>query len=316
MSLAVGHELTAQSHPKPLRVGFFGQSGPYAVEALRLLRAHGGADFEITWVIEGVRRLPLRRSWRILRPSWFSKNTKKPECTLVDLAHLDRVPVVQTTDVHCRGVLKILAMANLDVLLCAGFDRLFNAQLRAQFQICLNAHPAPLPKWRGPSPLFWCLRSAQRQSAVTVHLMDAGEDHGPIVQSTPFSWPSQANGMQITTLAGKMAGGTLLQTLRQLRNAPLRVVTQAHKEATRAPRPRSEDVKIEPLEWRGQALLDFACAAPFFKTPWLQIGSDTFFIRSGVHFTPNVRIPGDFALFDNFLNINCQDGFVCLQLQS
>lgn len=316
MTFAVGASLCEKQHPDPLRVGFFGQPGPYAEEALQLLLAHAGADFQIVWVVEGLRRMLLGRTWRICRPPWLFSPAQSAARGLAHIAHSSAVPVLQTTNVHTRGVVQTLAAANLDVLLCAGFDRLFQRPLRAQFELCLNAHPSPLPKWRGPSPLFWSIRSCQRQSAVTVHLMDGSEDHGAIVSTTPFSWPGQASGTHIVTLAGKLAGGMFLQTLRQLRRQPLQVSPQAHVQATRAPRPRAEDARIEPLTWRGEDLLDFACAAPFFKTPWLHVGSETFFIRRGIHFTPGLKVPGDFVLCGDRLDINCQDGAVCMAIQT
>lgn len=45
----------------------------------------------------------------------------------------------------------------------------------------LNIHPSPLPYGRGPDPVFWVYRLGERETGVTVHLMDDGLDSGPIL---------------------------------------------------------------------------------------------------------------------------------------
>jgi methionyl-tRNA formyltransferase len=45
----------------------------------------------------------------------------------------------------------------------------------------INIHPSNLPEWRGPSPLQATLLSGQSETKVTVMLMDAKMDHGPIL---------------------------------------------------------------------------------------------------------------------------------------
>lgn len=46
----------------------------------------------------------------------------------------------------------------------------------------LNLHPAGLPKYRGPNPLFWQFYRQEEQIGVTIHFIDEGEDSGNIVK--------------------------------------------------------------------------------------------------------------------------------------
>lgn len=46
---------------------------------------------------------------------------------------------------------------------------------------CLNLHTALLPKYRGLMPTFWVLKNAERETGVSVFLVDEGIDSGPIV---------------------------------------------------------------------------------------------------------------------------------------
>ena len=48
-------------------------------------------------------------------------------------------------------------------------------------QGCLNLHTALLPKYRGLMPTFWALKNGEKETGVSVFLVDEGIDSGPIV---------------------------------------------------------------------------------------------------------------------------------------
>ena len=46
---------------------------------------------------------------------------------------------------------------------------------------CLNVHPSLLPAYRGPSPMQWAIMNGDRETGVSIMLLDAGMDTGPIL---------------------------------------------------------------------------------------------------------------------------------------
>lgn len=46
---------------------------------------------------------------------------------------------------------------------------------------CLNLHTALLPKYRGLMPTFWVLKNGEKETGVSIFLVDEGIDSGPIV---------------------------------------------------------------------------------------------------------------------------------------
>lgn len=52
---------------------------------------------------------------------------------------------------------------------------------------CLMLHPSPLPKYRGGSPLQNQIINFEKDSAVSIFLMDEGLDTGPICAQQSFS---------------------------------------------------------------------------------------------------------------------------------
>jgi len=51
---------------------------------------------------------------------------------------------------------------------------------------CLNVHPSLLPKYRGPSPIQYAILNGDKETGITVILMDEKIDHGPIVTNSKF----------------------------------------------------------------------------------------------------------------------------------
>jgi methionyl-tRNA formyltransferase len=69
-----------------------------------------------------------------------------------------------------------------DVVLCSGFSwKIPQEALDVPRYGCVNHHPAPLPRYRGPIPLSWALREGDTEFFLTWHRMDAELDTGPIL---------------------------------------------------------------------------------------------------------------------------------------
>ena len=73
-----------------------------------------------------------------------------------------------------------------------------------------NIHSGKLPEYRGGHVMMWALINGERESAATLHRVDAGIDTGPVVaeERFPIAWDDD-----IASLQGKLAvAGTALLT--------------------------------------------------------------------------------------------------------
>ncbi len=69
-----------------------------------------------------------------------------------------------------------------DLILVTGFPWRLPADLLALPRLgCVNAHPALLPRYRGPNPFFWHFMNGETQGGLTIHRMEADFDTGPIL---------------------------------------------------------------------------------------------------------------------------------------
>ena len=293
---------------KPLKVALFGQSGPYAPVVLRRLLSRQNHGWALACVVEGLVRAPadLHR-WQPPRPGPLPQSEN-----LRDLANAAGLPVLQTGDVNASPAAQ--ALRGFDVLICAGFDRLFGPALCAATPHALNAHPSLLPEWRGPSPIFWALRTQQKRLGISVHAIDARADHGPVFAQESFALPARATGEAIFRLAGQLAGQLLATTLDRLACGALLARPQDHAAASFAPRPKADHAQIHLPDWHCEALVNFACGAPFFRTPWMRLGNETFFIRRGIRAEPGRRLPGEFVQRARYLSVQGRDGVAHLEI--
>jgi len=297
-----------------LNIGLFGQSGPYAPFALRRLLELGAfqSHWQLKLVVEGCNKRMGQEKHAFFAPKprrWPAGENLK------DLATAASLPVLQTCQVNESIVAQYLHDHAIDAFVCVGFDRLFSPDLIASVPLgALNAHPSKLPQWRGPSPIFWALRHGIRHLGMSIHAIDAQEDHGEIYLQENFMIPRRASGDEIYRLAGKQAGSMLAQALTLLATQKLQGVPQEHALKSRARRPNAEDAMIEPHRWKCEHLVNFATGAPFFVTPWMRLGNETFFIKHGLHAEPMRRMPCEFVEMSPHISVQCEDGVAHLEI--
>lgn len=70
------------------------------------------------------------------------------------------------------------------------YDRIIGPELIDATDRIINCHPGRLPQYRGARPANWSLVNGERLHGVTIHVIDAGIDSGPILAEAHFSlWP-------------------------------------------------------------------------------------------------------------------------------
>lgn len=79
---------------------------------------------------------------------------------------------------------------------------------------CLNVHPSLLPQYRGASPIETAILNDTKKTGVTIMLMDALMDHGPILMQKEHAfeaWPDSKKEVHDTlaTLGGEMLCETI-----------------------------------------------------------------------------------------------------------
>lgn len=67
------------------------------------------------------------------------------------------------------------------------FSKIFKKEHIENFNLLVNLHNGPLPKYRGVNPVNWALKNNEKTHGVTLHHIDEGVDTGDIIDQEHFS---------------------------------------------------------------------------------------------------------------------------------
>jgi methionyl-tRNA formyltransferase len=109
----------------------------------------------------------------------------------------------------------------------------------------LNVHPSLLPRHRGASPVPAAILAGDAETGVTIILMDAGMDSGPVLAQRRL--PIQDSDTAATLMArlSDMAAGLLAETLPRWLRGEIEPQPQDDSQATKAPLLKKEQGAID-----------------------------------------------------------------------
>lgn len=169
------------------------------------------------------------------------------------MAVRNNIPVLQPLKVRTPEFEQQVRALVPDVLVTAAYGRILPANILAvPSQGCLNVHASLLPKYRGAAPVHWSIIQGERETGVTIMLMDIGMDTGDILSQQSLPIPA---GMDAETLMNRLAhlGAELLPgTLAGYLAGTVKPVAQDHAQATTIPVLTRETGKIAWQQSAGQ----------------------------------------------------------------
>jgi methionyl-tRNA formyltransferase len=215
------------------RIVFMG-SPDFAVPTLRLLAG--------TYRTVGVVTQPDR-------PSGRGRTLVAPP---VKLAALELgLPLVQPEKLRAPEVMQQLRDWAPDLIVVAAYGQILRQEvLDLPHFSCVNVHASLLPRWRGAAPINAAILAGDAQTGVTIMIMDAGVDTGPMLtqRALPIA-PEDTAGSLFEKLAA-LGGKLLLETLPKYLSGEIQPQPQPDEGATYAPMLKKED-----------GLLDFSLPA-------------------------------------------------------
>ncbi len=163
------------------------------------------------------------------------------------LASLTGIPVLQPLKMKDPELWSRLAGLEADLFVVLAYGRILPPQILSIPRLgCVNVHASLLPRYRGAAPIQWAILRGEKETGVTLMLMDEGLDTGPMLarRSTPIG-PDETAG-ELGVRLGSMGAQLVADALPDLEQGRLRPEPQDSSLATMAP----------PLE-KSQGLIRF-----------------------------------------------------------
>jgi methionyl-tRNA formyltransferase len=117
--------------------------------------------------------------------------------------------------------------------------------LKAPRHGCVNVHSSLLPKYRGAAPINWAVARGERETGVTIMLMDAGLDTGPILLWRSTAIGDQETAAELTPRLADLGAASLVEALGKLERGAITPEPQNDSEATLAPILKREDGEVD-----------------------------------------------------------------------
>jgi methionyl-tRNA formyltransferase len=156
-----------------------------------------------------------------------------------------QIPVIQTETLKSSKVVEKLASFKPELIIVAAFGSILPQGVLSLPKFgCLNVHPSLLPRHRGPSPIANTILCGDELTGVTIMLMDAGMDTGPILAQEKvgisFMDTTGSLGSKLADVGAKL----LLETLPKWLGGELRPQAQDETLAIYSKLITSKDVEI------------------------------------------------------------------------
>ena len=160
-------------------------AAPLAPLALGILSSHGGTNLQA--IIDACRAGTLDAEVRVV----ISNNSRafaleRARRANIPAVHLSAVTNPNADDLD-RTITDTLKRRGVSLVILAGYMKLLGPRALCEYRNrVLNVHPALLPKFGGRGMYgervhAAVLAAGERESGVTVHIVDERYDHGPIV---------------------------------------------------------------------------------------------------------------------------------------
>jgi methionyl-tRNA formyltransferase len=154
--------------------------------------------------------------------------------------------VLQPANLRDSDTLKRLRELSPDVIVVVAYGQILRpAVLEIPAHGVLNVHPSLLPRWRGASPIPAAILAGDDRTGVTVMLMDAGMDSGPILAQSEHPIDESDTAASLSDTLSQAGASLLAETLPRRLAAQIVPKPQDESQATTCPLLRKEDGAID-----------------------------------------------------------------------
>lgn len=174
------------------------------------------------------------------------------------------IPVFQPEKLRRQDAIAELKAWQPDVYVVAAFGQILpQVVLDLPAHGSINVHASLLPRWRGAAPIHAAIQAGDAESGVTIMLMDAGLDTGPMLTQRAVPITPTETGQSLHDKLAVVGAELLLDTLPGYLSGEILPQPQPEAGVTYAPQIKKEQGQID---WSQPAVTIERLVRAF--TPW------------------------------------------------
>lgn len=161
------------------------------------------------------------------------------------------IAVYQPNTLRDGTALEILKELAPEIIVVVAYGKILPQEILSLPKYgCVNGHASLLPKYRGASPIQWCIVCGEKETGVTVMQMDAGMDTGDIISTARVAIGEEETAEELFERLSDVSAELMVETLVSIQNGT----------AVRTPQPK-QGVSYAPILKKEMAELDFTQTA-------------------------------------------------------
>lgn len=143
------------------------------------------------------------------------------------------IPVIQPVKIRQPESVEELKKYEADVFIVAAFGQILSREILELPRFgCINIHASLLPKYRGASPINWCIINGEKETGVTIMQMNDGVDEGDILSQVTVPIAEDETAESLFGKLSKAGAELLVDTLPKLERGEITPVKQNDAESS------------------------------------------------------------------------------------
>lgn len=161
------------------------------------------------------------------------------------------IPVFQPVKIKTPESVEILKTYEADVFVVAAFGQILSKEILTMPRLgCINIHASLLPKYRGSSPINWCIINGEKETGVTIMQMDEGVDTGDILSIEKVAIADNETAESLFEKLSKVGAKLIVDTLVRLERGEITPVKQNDVESSHT---KMMSKSLGRIDWRKSA---------------------------------------------------------------
>lgn len=189
------------------------------------------------------------------------------------------IPVYQPATLKTGEAAEIIRGIAPDIIVVVAYGKILPPEiLNIPRYGCINGHASLLPKYRGASPIQWCIVCGERVTGVTVMQMDAGMDTGDILETAKTKIGDEETAEELFERLSHISAELTVETLEKIENGTVTPKKQDEEKATYAPIIKKEmalldfeNMTAEEIHNAVRGYYSWPCAYFFFENKRIKV---------------------------------------------
>lgn len=226
-----------------------------------------------------------------------------------EVAIANNIKVLQYEKISKEGVEELRSI-DADIMVTSAYGQILSEEiLSLKKHGVINTHASLLPKYRGSSPIQWCVINGEESTGITIMQTAKGVDCGDIIiqEETKIGYEETAG--ELFDRLAVMAGETLVKALDLIEDGKAIFTQQEESKATKFP---MLDKSFGLLDFNKTPtnLFNFVKGVNPWPSAFSYLNGKIFKIWKCLPFDKKVNCQKGEFFVDDGINIACKDGYI------